>query len=31
MTNLYKYIDVTERKDILDMRKALPDGGGRFQ
>jgi len=29
--NLYKYIDVIERKAILDMRKAFPDGGGKFQ
>jgi len=26
--NLYKYIDVIERKAIPDMRKAFPDGGG---
>ena len=31
MTNLYKYIDVTERKAIPDMRKTLLDGGGKFQ
>jgi len=29
--NLYKYIDVIERKAIPDMRKAFPDGGGKFQ
>jgi len=23
---LYKYIDAIERKDVLDMRKAFPDG-----
>jgi len=28
MINLYKYIDVIERKAIPDMRKAFPDGGG---
>jgi len=28
MMNLYKYIDVIERKAISDMRKAFPDGGG---
>jgi len=28
MMNLYKYIDVIERKAIPDMRKAFPDGGG---
>jgi len=28
--NLYKHIDVIERKAILDMRKAFPDGG-KFQ
>jgi len=26
--NLYKYIDVIERKVIPDMRKAFLDGGG---
>jgi len=31
MINLYKYIDVIERKGILDMRKASPDGGEKFQ
>jgi len=31
MMNLYKYIDVIERKAIPDMRKASPDGGGKFQ
>ena len=31
MMNLYKYTDVIERKDILDMRKAFPNGGRRFQ
>jgi len=31
MMNLYKYIDVIERKAIPDMRKAFPDGGGKFQ
>jgi len=30
MMNLYKYIDVVERKAIPDMRKAFPDGGGKF-
>jgi len=30
MMNLYKYIDVIERKAIPDMRKAFPDGGGKF-
>jgi len=28
MMKLYKYIDVIERKDVQDMRKAFPDGGG---
>ena len=28
MMNLYKYIDVIERKVIPDMRKAFLDGGG---
>jgi len=28
MMNLYKYVDAIERKSILDMRKAFPDGGG---
>jgi len=31
MMNLYKYSDVIERKAIPDMRKAFPDGGGKFQ
>ena len=31
MMNLYKYIDVIERKDIPDMSKAFPDGGRKFQ
>ena len=31
MMNLYKYIDVIERKAIPVMRKAFPDGGGKFQ
>jgi len=31
MMNLYKYIDVIERKVIQGMRKALPDGEGNFQ
>jgi len=31
MMNLYKYIDLTERKAIPDMRKAFSDGGGKFQ
>jgi len=31
MMNLYKYIDVIERKVIPDMRKAFPDGGRIFQ
>ena len=31
MMNLYRYIDVIERKAIPDMRKAFPDGGGKFQ
>jgi len=31
MMNLCKYIDVIERKAIPDMRKAFPDGGGKFQ
>jgi len=31
MMNLYKYIDIIERKAILDMRKAFPDGGGKLQ
>ena len=31
MMNLYKYIDVIQRKDIPDIRKAFPDGGGKFQ
>ena len=29
--NLFKYIDVIERKAIPDMRKAFPDGGRIFQ
>jgi len=29
--NLYKSTDVIARKAILDMRKAFPDGGGKFQ
>jgi len=29
--NLYKYIDVIERKAIPDMKKAFPDGGRKFQ
>jgi len=31
MMNLYKYIDVIERKAIPDMRKAFPDSGRKFQ
>ena len=31
MMNLYKYINVIERKAIPDMRKAFPDGGRKFQ
>ena len=32
MMNLYKYIDVMERKIIPDMTaRAFPDGGGKFQ
>jgi len=31
MMNLYKYIDVIERKAIPDMRQAFPDDGGKFQ
>ena len=31
MMNLYKYIDVIERKAIPDMRKAFPDRGEKFQ
>jgi len=31
MMSLYKYMDVIERKAILDMRKVFPDGGGKFQ
>jgi len=31
MMNLYKYIDVIERKVIPDVRKAFPDGEGKFQ
>jgi len=31
LLSVYKYIDVIERKAILDMRKAFPDGGGKFQ
>jgi len=31
MMNLYKHIHVIERKAIPDMRKAFPDGGGKFQ
>jgi len=26
MTHLYKYIDVIERKVILEMRRAFPEG-----
>jgi len=29
--NLYKYIDVIEKKTIPDMRKAFPDHGEKFQ
>jgi len=29
--NLYKYIDVIERKVVLDMRKTFLDDGGKFQ
>ena len=29
--NLYYYIDVIKRKAILDMRKAFPADGGKFQ
>jgi len=29
--NLYKYIDVFERKAIPDRRKAFSDSGGKFQ
>jgi len=31
MMNLYKYIDVIERKAIPDMRKAFSNGGGKLQ
>ena len=31
MMNLRKYNDVIERTAIPDMRKAFPDGGGKFQ
>jgi len=31
MMNLYKYIDVIERKANPDMKKAFPDGGRKFQ
>ena len=31
LMNLYNYIDVIERKAIPDMRKAFPDGWGKFQ
>jgi len=31
MMNLHIYIDVIERKAIPDIRKAFPDGGGKFQ
>jgi len=31
MMNLYKYNDEILRKVIPDMRKALPDGGGKLQ
>jgi len=31
MMNLYKYIDVIERKVILDMWRTFPEGGGKFQ
>ena len=31
MKNICKYIDTIERKFIPDMRKAFPDGGGKFQ
>jgi len=31
MMNLYKYIDVIERKAIPDMKNTFPDGGGKFQ
>ena len=31
MMNLCKYIEVIERKVIPDMRKAFPDGGGKYQ
>jgi len=29
--NSYNYIDAIERKAILGMRRAFPDGGGKFQ
>jgi len=31
MMNLYKYIDVIERKAIPDMRNTFPDGGRKLQ
>ena len=31
MMNLRKYNDLIERTAIPDMRKAFPDGGGKFQ
>jgi len=31
MMNLYKDIDVIERKVIPDMRKAFPGGGRKFR
>jgi len=31
MMNLYKYIDVIERKAVSDIRKTFLDGGGKFQ
>jgi len=31
MMNLYRYIDVIERKVIPGISRAFPDGGGKFQ
>jgi len=31
MMNLYKYIDVIERKAVPDIRKTFLDGRGKFQ
>ena len=31
MMNLLKCTDVIERRVIPDMRRAFPDGGGKFQ